>query len=335
MFPNWSRGRIRQRYFRAGLQFPDAVANLKKAIGFPLSSYSWAWGLLCLALVLSAAVGLRHKDQLSAAAPHQMTGQDRRLFAGSTLAAGILGFAAFHWFAGFAAKPWYFLPIMALAALCFDAGLRPLPRLLQVGLPSLVLATAFIAIRFGGHDLTQRFTDVDLLARRLTVEASPGDFVVVFPWHCGLTFERYFKGTTPWSTLPPLADHSTHRYDLVRDQLHASNPIKPVLERITATLQNGNRVWVVGQMDIPARGTPAPPDLPPVPFDSSRLPQRRYLQAWIDQTAYLLSEHSRKLELLAHSAANQVNPNEDLDLFVASGWVAKRKSDPPSPQPGL
>ena len=327
-------GRDSAVVLRAGSQFPDAVANLKDALGFPLNSYSWVWGLLCLALVLLAAAGLRRKDQLSATAPHQVTGEDCRLFAGATLAAGIVGFAAFHWFAGFAAKPWYFLPIMALAALCFDSGLRPLPRWLQLGLPSLVLATAIIAIPFARQDLTWRFTDVDLLARRLTVEASPGDFVIVFPWHCGLTFERYFKGTTPWSTLPPLTDHSTHRYDLVHAQLHASHPIKPVLERIMATLQKGNRVWVVGQMDIPSPGTPAPRDLPPVPLDSTRLPQRRYLEAWIDQVAYLLSEHSSKLDLLAHSAPNQVNPNEDLDLFVASGWGAERKSDPPSKQPG-
>ena len=324
--PKLVAGRDSPVVLRPGLQFPDALANLKQALGFPLGWYSWAWGLVCLAVLLLAAASLRHKGHLSASAPHQITREDRRLFAGATLAAGILGFAAFHWSAGFAAKPWYFLPIMALAAFCFDAGLRPLPRLLQVGLPGLVLASAGLAIRFAGQDLTWRFTDVDLLARRLSVEASPGDFVVVFPWHCGLTFEYYFKSTTPWSTLPPLADHSTHRYDLVHAQLHARNPIKPLLERIAATLQNGNRVWVVGQMDIPSPGTPPLPDLPPVPFGASRLPQRHYLQAWIDQAAYLLSNHSKKLELLAHSAPNQVNPNEDLDLFVASGWVASTKS---------
>ena len=42
---------------------------------------------------------------------------------------------------------------------------------------------------------------------RLTAEAGPKDFVIVAQWFCGLTFDRYYQGTAPWSTLPPLTDH--------------------------------------------------------------------------------------------------------------------------------
>ena len=50
---------------------------------------------------------------------------------------------------------------------------------------------------------------------------------------------------------------------------------------------------------------------------------------------HFLGEHSRRLELVTRSAPNQVNPNEDLDLLVARGCVAPRKSGPPMAQLGL
>ena len=134
----------------------------------------------------------------------------------------------------------------------------------------LVAATALIAIPVAQRDLNaRRFTNVDVLARRIIMEASPEDFVVVTPWYCGISFDHYFKSLTPWATLPPLTDHSVHRYDLVRIQMQNTNAIQPVLEQIATTLRSGHRVWVVseaGLMGVPEPGTPSPYNLPAPPL---------------------------------------------------------------------
>jgi hypothetical protein len=214
-------------------------------------------------------------------------------------------------------QPWYFIPVMAVAAVCFDAGRPPLPRQLRAPLFGLAVATACIAIPYARQDLGRRFTNVDLLARRLTAEAGPKDFVIVAQWFCGLTFDRYFKGPAPWSTLPPLTDHRTHRYDLVQAQLRARDPIQPVLDQIAATLQAGNRVWIVGRLHIPLRGTPAPAALPPASSSQSASP---YIRTWIAEVAHFLSEHSRQFEPVKLPPAGWINPNEDMELFTANGW---------------
>jgi hypothetical protein len=163
---------------------------------------------------------------------------------------------------------------------------------------------------------------VDLLAQRLDAQASPGDFILVAPWYCGLTFDRYYKGSTPWSTLPPLEDHSLHRYDLLRAQLQNREAIQPVLGQIAATLQAGKTVWVVGHMLNFRAGTPPPADLPPPPLPGSGWSDASYHRTWLAQVACFLAEHSRQLERVYTSAAGEVNPNEDLELVRASGWQA-------------
>ena len=123
------------------------------------------------------------------------------------------------------------------------------------------------AVPFARRDLNWRFTNVDLVAQRLLSEAGPDDFIIVSPWYCGITFDRYYKGPASWNTLPPLKDHSTHRFDLVREQMQKKDVIQAVFRQIAATLQSGHRVWVVGTMDIPKSGALMPADLPPVPSE--------------------------------------------------------------------
>jgi hypothetical protein len=176
-----------------------------------------------------------------------------------------------------------------------------------------------LAIPAAQGDLNWRFTNVDLVAQRLTKETGPGDFIIVSPWYCGITFDRYYKGPASWNTLPPLKDHSTHRYDLIREQMETRGAIQPVLEQIAATLQAGHQVWVVGTMDIPKAGAPMPADLPPPPLNYSRS-ELRYTQNWTSQVAQFLSDHSRQFHQEYYTTNQNVNSAENLKLRVAEGW---------------
>jgi hypothetical protein len=153
----------------------------------------------------------------------------------------------------------------------------------------------------------------------LTNEAGPGDFIIVSPWYCGITFDRYYKGPASWNTLPPLTDHSIHRFDLVREQIQKNGVIQPVFGQIAATLQSGHRVWVIGTMDIPKAGAPMPADLPPAPLNYSGT-DLHYTQNWTSQVAQFLSDHSGRFYPEYYTTNQNVNFVENLKLCVAEGW---------------
>jgi hypothetical protein len=246
--------------------------------------------------------------------------EDLPLFAGVTLLTAIAGFAGFLWFAALNTEPWYFLPLMALAAVCYEIGLPLSGRHARAAVFGFAVTTLFGAVYFARDDLGQRFTNLDLVAQRLTAEAGPDDFIIVTPWYCGITFDRYFKSSTPWDTLPPLKDHSMHRYDLVRAQMETHDAIGPVLAQMGATLQSGHRVWVVGRIDIPAPGKPLPPDLPPPPLKYSRWSDQPYNRNWVAQATGFLSNHSRQFQQVYYSTNANVNFTENMQLSMAEGW---------------
>jgi hypothetical protein len=255
------------------------------------------------------------RDELTAIAP---ANRDLPFFAGVTLLAAFAGFAGFLWYAALISEPWYFLPLLAVTAAAFELGLPSASRHLRAAIFGFALMTIVLAIPAARSDLNWRFTNVDLVAQRLAKEAGPDDFIIVSPWYCGITFDRYYKGSASWDTLPPLKDHSTHRYDLVREKMETPGAIRPVLDQMAATLQAGHRVWVVGTMNIPKAGTPMPADLPPVPANYSGS-ELRYTQNWTSQATQFLSDHSRQFTQVNFATDQNVAP-ENLKLSVAEGW---------------
>jgi len=190
--------------------------NFEMATGFPFEGFTAVWKILAV-----IALGFALFSLIRAHPAEKAGGPLLPLFAGVTLAAGCLLFIAFLWFAAVVARPWYFLPPLALATACFDFGVAParLPRLVRVAFLGFLLGTALVSVPGAQSDLRGRFTNVDLLAARVTAAAAPGDFVLVTPWFCGISFARYFHGPASWETLPPISDHVTHRYDLVLTQM--------------------------------------------------------------------------------------------------------------------
>ncbi len=296
---------------RTGFQLDVLAQNLSLALGFPLSPYVFVWVLLVVVVIFSGFAKLQN---------------ERQLFVAVTLVAALAGFDGFLWLAALPTQPWYFLPLMALVAVCFDAGFPELPkRFLSAGF-GLIAATALVAAMFSWRDVELRFTNVDLLARIVASRANQNDLVIVQPWYCGISFERYFKSTTPWTTLPPLADHSGHRYDLVHEQMKNPDALAPVLEKISATLQSGHRVWIVGWLDVPAPDAKPPKPLPPPPLNYSGWSDTPYSIQWGAQVAILLRDHCKNFGRAELPPFGAVNPNEQLHLLVADGWQSPKNS---------
>jgi len=100
--------------------------------------------------------------------------------------------------------------------------------------------------------------------KRSQHELHPSDLIVVVPWQFGIPFQRYYRGAAHWVTIPSIADHQVHRYDLMKSKMISAHPIDDLAEAIRVTLVSGNRVWFVGGLNLP---TPekGPMVLPPAP----------------------------------------------------------------------
>ena len=308
-------------------EFRPAIAldSLGTAIGFPLRPYIWVWGFLALAVLLLAGMSWGTNSSTSESESSEANLIDLPLVSAVSLFVGLGGFGAFLWWAALRTQPWYFLPPMALAAICFELGLPKfddsgaggLPRLVILGLIAL---TALLAIPSAWRGVHWRFTNVDLLARRLSAESAPGDFVLVTPWNRGISFARYFRAPVQWETIPPLSDHATHRYDLLQSQTQAKQVMRPLFERISTALRAGSRVWVVGAIDLPLARAPVPRDLGPPPREHTGWSAGPYVRRWAAQAAQFLVNHSHTFVEVPLADAQPINSNEDLRLWVAEGW---------------
>jgi len=318
--PGLMAGRESSVVLRTGLKSWRFAAAFQDALGFPLGGYFYVWAGLALALFVLAGAALCRARKMPVAPGDDM--DDLSLFAGTTVLTAVAGFVLFLWLAAFPSQSWYLLPLMALAAVCFEIGLPGMRGKMRAPFLGLVAATALIAIPPASRDLHYRFTNVDTWARELGNSASPDDYIVVVPWFCGITFDHYFKGPAAWTTLPPLADHATHRYDLVQVQIQNTNAIRPVLERITATLRHGHRVWVLagmGWMDIPEAETSAPPGLPAAPLKNSGWSEAPYTMVWDSQVSHLLGDHAVRFARVKNPTTG-MQIIENTELFLAEGW---------------
>ena len=283
------------------------------------------WIFLLLAVAVAWLEGSRRPlAELKTAAPaaaRDRTG-DLPLFAGTTLFLAATGFAAFLSYAALPTEQWYFFPLMALAAGCFEIGLPPRGHLRAAvwGFSGVTVALACVVIFSEHKAINWRFTNLDLLCPRLTAAAGPDDLVIVSPWYCGISFQRYFHGTAPWQTAPPLPDHSFARYDLVHEEMRQPHVVQPLIAQAEAALRAGHSVWLVGMMSLPTPGAPPPPDLPPPPLLHSGWSDRPYTEVWVSQINQALGDHCREFKLVYETTAENVNFMENVQLYRVVGW---------------
>ncbi len=306
---------------RTGVDLSRFFRNYKDTLGFPRGYYIYVWAALYVAMVVCTCVGFAKKTE-APTKTDDSSRHDLSLFAANMLTFAVIGFHLFFLRAQMPMESWYLLPFMAAAAICFDATLTCFKGMLRVIPLIFVVITAWFSVPETDAILKAHFSDVNLYAHQLEAEAAPKDYIVVEPWLFGITFDHYFKGPTPWDTLPPLSDHSSHRFDLVQLQMQNTNAITPVLERIAETLQSGHRVWILsfkGWFGVPPYGAKPPATLAPAPLPDTGWADWPYSHVWAAQVACFTGGHSSQfVQLKGLSSERYIT--EDMDLFVAEGW---------------
>ncbi|PWT77653.1 MAG: hypothetical protein C5B58_16440 [Acidobacteria bacterium] len=285
--------------------------NLSDAMSPTVFWLRWFWIALAVGAIARCVKNVRfmpdgQEDDTNSAA----------FFAGTALIAGLIAFFIYLWIAKMPTQVWYFLPLTTFAAVCIDAALANWPVRWQVWRCAFAILALFF-LPDARELVSYRQTNMDLIAGVLRERADPRDLIIVHPWTFGVSFDHQYFGPTPWTTVPPLADHRFHRYDLFKAKMILENPAQPVCDQIAATLRAGNHVWLVG--DIPLSQTP-PPQIQPAPNNPWGWLDDPYSDVWGAQVGYLVATHAAEGEVVPVPSTNPVSRLENVRVVVVAGW---------------
>jgi hypothetical protein len=280
----------------------------------------WVWSLLFLGALALAGWGWWRRSSI-------VSGRVA-LFAAGTLVIGTVCYALFLHALQYFTQPWYYITYLAIAAACLDAIYGAAVR--NAGPPHaerwrvawLAFVWGFCALMLGQAraDLLTRQTNFDLIARRLTAMASKGDLVVNNRWECAITFEHYYRGAAQDVTLPPIADHRLHRYDLVLRQMLKPDAVQPVLDKIERTLRAGHRVWLIGDPIVPKDGVDISSFDPNGHVAGTRHGSPNYYAFWAMQVSELLLRHVTSAAKVNVPAGSPVSDYENEPVSEFCGW---------------
>jgi len=247
---------------------------------------------------------------------------DLALFAAISLIVGVIGNIVFLRLLSYYMQPWYFLSLMAVIAAAADAAQRAASvgqgfRVIGVALAAVALISILFAPLYKWS--TTRRTSIDEVARMVEQSATNADYIVLTDWTHGVTFSRYYHGSTPWQTLPPLpADaHDIHRSDLVFNLMQRGDAIGPVLDSVAQTLREGHRVFYVGHLP-----EPLPSEHPKV-FLTKRAEAGQAIAPvdfWRYELNYTLHELASHVTRIPLHLEQPISIYEDPELFVLEGW---------------
>ena len=298
---------------RTSFGFEIILNRLSEALSSPSPLMLWVWaGFVVFGLSIATASLLRHSSRVSRSENDVMT------YSVIAMIVGVLGFFFFFQWAGVPPEPWYFLPPVGLAAICLDVILRGKTKwkVWRIAVCFLIFTLMICPVL---RKVQVRQTNIDFVASRLQESAQEDDTILLMDWFLGISFGRYYGGNTFWTTIPPLEDLRIHRYDLVKRKMVSSEPIRPLLFRVTETLQRGSSVWLVGTFP-PVESDRRFTSLPPAPHSEHGWNIRPYLYAWKTEILYLIGSNASKVELLSGPSEVSTNPYENLPVVRVSGF---------------
>ena len=286
-----------------------------RVFGAPSFIMGWVW----LGLILACVVGAAWRLKLTWS-KKPVFERDMLLFASIVIVASILLQWAAVWLAHKPPLQRYFVAFFCLLAAATDLVLANLCRLNWVRLIRITaVCIGMITLPFAVWPaVSNRTTNIDILAHKLEKEAGPNDLILVNTWSRGISFNRYYHGTVPWMTVPNIPEHRVHRYDLLRAKMVEFFPLSDIEQAITATLKSENRVWLVNDSEsfVPVS---QPLVLAPAPDPKYGWRTEMYSHSWSQQLALFLQRHAREVDIVAQRQPGVENI-ENAGLVLARRW---------------
>ena len=250
----------------------------------------------------------------------QRTEQELLLFGVLVIALSIIAYCALLRVLPRDPEPRYFLALTCVIAAVADLLWAKLPRPYWLRLARLALMiTAMIMLPFGiWPKLVQAESNANVVAETVEKNAGRDDLIVVNPWSFGVSFNWYYHGAPRWMSVPVLNDHRIHRYDLLENKMRSFLPLEDVKEEMSKTLRSGNRVWFVGQAELPPYGE-APLVLQRAPDPEFGWSIAAYRKAWSQQIGLFILLHVQRT-VQEVTPESLVNEREHMMLYQFEGW---------------
>src|SRR5437667_2075679 len=191
-------------------------------------------------------------------------GSDSLVFAVIVVMVGSVTTFDFLWRSGVNCSR-FRLPLMSAATLSMQVVYTTLRKNIGLSVVNLVgsglAAAAFIPSSYHLSEL--RRTNCDLAAVVVANSAAQDDLVIVNRFTHAPTFQRYYRGTAPWTSVPEVGEHLQHRAYLARSVMLNPDAIQDILLRIESEVQAGHKCVLVGrfllyEMSRPLSHTPPP-----------------------------------------------------------------------------
>jgi hypothetical protein len=292
--------------------------HLEVALGNPDYSIPALWYSIAIGLI-GILVFRIYKNRGGQLVPHRELIWFALIVSGLSIASCYL----FLQVLSYTTRDWYYLALICLIAAALDLIASSLCtatwlRMVRLGLG---LAATIAAPFADWSAIMERQTDIDIAARTVAGRAAPDDLIVVTPWQFGIAFQRYYRGTAPWMTIPNIAEHRIHRYDLIKAKMIATHPIDDLEQAIRTTLLSGGRVWFVGGLNLPPPEN-GPMVLPPAPVSRFKWDNRAYTASWWQQLSVFAISHANKVDAVPLSLpqSTRINELEQTSLAVVQGW---------------
>jgi hypothetical protein len=236
----------------------------------------WAWAGIYMAVAWALARSARQATEESDSTMAR--------FGGIAAWAGVTLFLAAMAWTRLITQPWYYVPLLALAAPGLEGCVQSLVsgRRARVGTLVIVLAIA-VSGAAGWRSLFERRTNIDRVAEYLESHTVAGDAITVAPWYFGISFHRYYEGPVPWGTLPPLRETRIHRFDLLKAAMRDPDPLAPLLHSWSRVLDSGHRVWLVVDFPPDPAGRPRIIGSPAWSFLTARADTLEVIPLGLDQ----------------------------------------------------
>jgi len=291
----------------------------------------WIWiGLLLVGIIVAVTMqrtGVRQTPKPQVAWKRAKPARsDLALFCVTSVVLGIIGYFGFLLKLQFFMQSWYYVEILILCAISIDGILSASwPALRPWGFVRIGFLVVMMILNAGPAwaEAHTRRSNLDVVATFLGHNASVGDLIVVQDAWEGITFKRYYRGQTPWLSIPPIDSHEVHRIDLVMAEMTQPQAMTPVLHAIANTLVSGNHVWVVGSIPI-ARSEDAPSEPIPPPPLPSEMPTKwwggSYMYWWNQQVATFLLDHAQEEKPETIARPGRVNHFEDVSVIRFTGY---------------
>ncbi len=308
------RARAWNVVIRAPVDLAWLVGRLRAAVELEAPWLSLVWlGLAFAALGLCA----REVARGPTAAVQPADARAQAVFFAVALLVGVVAYTAFLVQVGYPTQAWYYFSLLGLAAVLIEASLR---FALRGALAWRVARIALVVVALAGvapalwRSTPARLTNFDRLAAELEARSRPGDLVVVTPWYLGISFAHYYGGVLPWLTVPDVSDHALTRYDQIKGIMGDPDAVPQSAERVRQTLQQGGRVWLVGDLPFIA-GNPVAHPPPIAPDPRLGWSELHYQVLWSRIIAHALQAHASAVEKIPIDGLGVVSPFESPPLY--------------------